>query len=458
MALEEKEPVVQLIVGKFLQSLPDPCFSISKMPIPGTVQGISRMAAYESGRKERVYLFLQGHPSGLWKDQFNELSSRGALCLKINLCLADSIFWFGGPSLPYRGSLEDWPAWLEGYCRRMGVTDILYFSDQQPYHKAARAIAKPLGIACWAIEFGYLRPDWITLERDGMGPLSHFRRDPEHLFSVAAGTEKPDLVPRFQHPFAREAFGEVAFNLLMVFGRPFFPRYVSDKAFWPVLEYLGWLPVLAVSRRDKRRAEACERALSQSKASFNLVAMQMRGDYQVRAASPFTDLQDFVDEVLRSFSAHAPRDRQIVFKLHPLESGYHNWSWRIHHLARKYGVSDRVIVIRGGDLHRLLQASRGVVLVNSTVGLHALRLGVPTCALGEALYGIAGLCHQGGIDTFWTAPEPVDRRLYDAFERALTGIQVKGSFFNPEGRRRAVSEIADRLEAAQVGVPDVAAN
>lgn len=429
-----------------------------EMPLPGTVQGNCRMAASESGRKERVYLFLQGHPSGLWKKQYKELSRRGALCLKINLCLADSVFWLGSPSVSYRGRLEDWPAWLADYCRLMGVTDILYFSDQQPYHKAAREIATPLGIACWAIEFGYLRPDWITLEQDGMGPLSHFRRDREHLFSVAARIAKPDLVPRYQHPFVQEAFEEVAFNLLMVFGRPFFPRYVSDKAFWPVLEYLGWLPVLAVSRRDRRRAEACEKALSLSKASFNLVAMQMRGDYQVRAASPYADLQDFVDEVLRSFGAHAPHDRQIVFKLHPLESGYHTWTWRIHRLARKHGVADRVTVIRGGDLHRLLKASSGVVLVNSTVGLHALRLGVPTCALGEALYGIAGLCHQAGIDTFWTAPEPVDLGLYDAFERALTGIQIKGSFFNRDGQNRAVLEIADRLEAAEVGRDTAAAN
>jgi capsular polysaccharide export protein len=152
--------------------------------------------------------------------------------------------------------------------------------------------------------------------------------------------------------------------------------------------------------------------------------------------------------VLRSFGRNAPPDRQILFKLHPLESGWHAWTRRIGRLARRHGVADRVRVIRGGDLQRLLKASRGAVLVNSTVGMHALRLGVPTCALGQAIYGIAGLTHQGGIDSFWTAPDPVDAALFDTFERALAGIQVKGSFFNPEGRRRAVLEIADRLAAA----------
>lgn len=409
------------------------------------------MARSENGRKPRVYLFLQGHPSRLWRDQFDELSRRGARCLKVNLNLADSVFWRGGPSVAYRGSLSGWPAWLEDLCRREGVTDILYFGDQHPYHRAARAVADPLGIACWVVEFGYLRPDWITLERDGMGPLSHFPRDPARLRSMAAGRDGPDLVPRYPHGFGQEAIDEVAFNLLMVFGRPVFPRYVSDKAFWPALEYLGWLPLLAVAGRDKRRAEACERALCGTGVPFNLVALQMRGDYQIRAASPFADLEDFVDEVLRSFRQHAPPDRQILFKLHPLESGWHAWTWRIGRLARRHGVADRVQVIRGGDLQRLLKASRGVVLVNSTVGLHALRLGVPTCALGQAIYGVTGLAHQGGLDTFWTTPDPVDPALFDAFQRALSTLQVKGSFFNPEGRRRAVKEIADRLADAEPG-------
>jgi capsular polysaccharide export protein len=417
----------------------------SEPPRRGTAPDGESMARSGNARKPRVCLFLQGHPSRLWRDQFDELSRRGVRCLKVNLNLADSVFWRGGPSVAYRGSLAGWPAWLDAFCRREGVTDILYFGDQHPYHRAARAVAEPLGIACWVVEFGYLRPDWITLERDGMGPLSRFPRDREGLRALAGGRDMPDLVARYPHGFAQEATDEVAFNLLMVFGRPVFPRYVSDKAFWPVMEYLGWLPLLALAGHDRRRAAECERALCGTGVPFNLVALQMRGDYQIRAASGFADLEDFVDEVLASFRRHAPPDRQILFKLHPLESGWHVWTWRIGRLARRHGVADRVRVIRGGDLQRLLTASRGVVLVNSTVGLHALRLGVPTCALGQAIYAIDGLTHLRGLDRFWTEPDPVDPALFQTFQRALGAIQVKGSFFNPDGRRRAVAEIADRL-------------
>lgn len=408
-----------------------------------------KVAACAPQSKRRVYLFLQGHPSPFWKELFQELSKRGSSCLKVNLCLGDSVFWLGAPAVAYRGSLHDWPTWLRDYCAAMGVTDILYFADQQPYHRAAREVAKTLGITCWALEFGYLRPDWLTLEKDGMGPLSHFPRDPAKIREVANGIQRPDLKVRYSHGFLQEAANEVLFNLLSVFGRPFFPRYNSDKLLAPLLEYIGFLPLFVFAKNIQNKTRGLEHTLRNSPVSYNLVAMQMRFDYQVRTASGFSDLTEFVDKVLASFAEHAPADRQLVFKLHPLESGYHMWGLRILRMARKYGVEDRINIIRGGDLHQLLLRAEGVVLVNSTVGLHALRLGIPVCALGEAIYNVPGLIHDGGLDLFWTDPKQVDIALFEAFERALTTIQVKGSFFDIKGRKRAIAEIATRLEAVK---------
>lgn len=409
-----------------------------------------KVAPTEEGCKGRVYLFLQGHPSAFWRVLFRELQDRGAGCLKVNLCLGDSVFWLGAPATAYRGTLADWPDWLADYCRTNRVTDILYFADQHPYHRGARDVATAAGITCWTVEFGYLRPDWITLEQDGMGPLSHFPRTIAGVRALAEHRPLPDLKPRYLHSFRQEAFGEVMFNLLTEFGRPFFPHYRSDKALSPILDYLGWLPLLVASRRLAAAAAACERNLIATHVPYNLVALQMNGDYQIRSSSRFDGTEEFVEEVLASFARHAPADRQLIFKEHPLESGYYMWGRRIRRLARRHGLEARVQVIRGGDLHRLLVASKGVVLVNSTVGLHALRLRVPTCALGFAVYNIPGLAHQAGLDRFWQHPQAVDIELFETFERALTAIQVKGSFFNPDGRRRAVAEIATRLCLAVV--------
>ena len=66
------------------------------------------------------------------------------------------------------------PAILE----RERITDLVLLGEQRPYHKVAIAAAKARGIAVTVTDYGYLRPDWIVLERDGMGAESRFPRDP----------------------------------------------------------------------------------------------------------------------------------------------------------------------------------------------------------------------------------------------------------------------------------------
>ena len=146
------------------------------------------------------------------------------------------------------------------------------------------------------------------------------------------------------------------------------------------------------------------------------------------------------------FAANAPRSRKLIIKQHPLDNGYQNWPRRIGALKEKYNLGRQVRMIRGGDLGVLIRNSKGVVLANSTVGLNAARAGVPTVALGEAVYDIAGITHQGGLDSFWTKPEPVDAKLERQLVRAMAAeIQVRGSFYDKAGQKLAIGEIVDRL-------------
>jgi capsular polysaccharide export protein len=388
---------------------------------------------------------LQGHPSGFWGELGDQFRAAGHRVTKVNFCLADRLFWGRRPALSYRGRFAGWPDRLAKICAAEGITDILYYADQLPYHIAARQFAETQGIRPWAIEFGYLRPDWLTLEPYGMGRVSRFPRDRADIEALAEGQAEPDMRPRYLHGFGAEAFGEVAFNLSMVAGRVIYPFYRSDKPRSPVIDYLAWLPQLMREKRDLRQADKIEGELVATEVPFNLVAMQMRDDYQIRGSSDYVGLADFLDEVLTSFARHAPTERRLVIKLHPLESSLPRWPSRIAAMVEAKGLSGRVSVIRGGDLNRLLAMSQGVVLVNSTVGMHALAADVPVCARGTAVYDLPGLTHQGGLDRFWASPDPVDRDYFAMFRRALTTIQVKGSFYNPDGRAHAIAEIVQRF-------------
>jgi capsular polysaccharide export protein len=120
-------------------------------------------------------------------------------------------------------------------------------------------------------------------------------------------------------------------------------------------------------------------------------------------------------------------------------------------LAAKAGVAERLDFIDGGDLAALLAGAKGCVVVNSTVGLHALQAGCPVKCLGVALYDIPGLTHQGPLGTFWEAPRRPDPDDVAALVRVLAAtIQVRGDFFSPGGRVAAVASTLELIESGAI--------
>lgn len=401
-----------------------------------------------------VILFLQGPASPLWWELANVCERRGARIVRVDFGLGDRLYWRRPGGIAYCGRFKDWEVFIEALIRREGVTDILYYGDRQPYHVVAARVAARCRAKCHAVENGYLRPDWLTLERDGMGAFSHFPEDPDVIRAIAAKLPAPDLVTRYRHRFAVLAFHEVMLALLNFFGAPLRRfRYRSSTYYNPLHEYLAWLPRLFHIRPLRRRAEALLRG--EIAAPYWLLAMQLQSDHQIRSNSRYGHLSEMLDEVFTSFARHAPQGDRLVVKLHPHDNGIERWDRVCARLAELHGLVGRVDVIDCGDLAILLTRARGVVLVNSTVGLHSLRASKPTLVLGAAVYDMAGLTHQGGMDTFWTTPEPVDNELMAAFVIALAGtIQIKGDFYDPAGRRAACEEIAARVIEDRVNEPD----
>lgn len=402
------------------------------------------MKTDDPDRNKRTFLFLQGHPSRLWPQLADALAAAGHCVVKVHLSLADSAFWGRRKARTFRGRQAEWSSWLGSLIVEESVSDIVYYNDGFPYHDAALSVAGRAGCRAWCVEFGYFRPDWITLEPDGMGPRSRFPRDEAQMRALESHGSEPDFSLRFPHSFATEAFHEVLFNLVQSFGRPFHPLFESDRVCPAVIEYLSWGLVLARAPANRRRRRRLDAAMATGAFDYFLVAMQMEGDYQVRR-SHYGSLQPFLADVLRSFAASAPARANLVVKAHPLEGGMHDWSAFIRSLAGNLGIGKRVTFVRGGELATWLTGSRGLVTLNSTTGIEALRLGVPTIALGEPVYDREGLTHGGSLESFWSAPDPVDREALLRFLKALSVLQIKGSFFHPEGAAQAVRELARRL-------------
>lgn len=402
----------------------------------------------------RRIAMLQGPPGRFWSELGDAFAAAGHEVHHIRLSSADALFWRGGPGVArhsWRGPLSGWREWLEAFVARHAITDLLYYSDRLPYHVAAGQAVEAAGGRAWAVEFGYLRPDWITLERQGMGAYSRFPDDPETVEELAAlfHPEPLSMAPRHRHPFAQEALNEVLFNLAgALFFWPY-PRFEGRGHYHPLSEYLSWARRLPGAGARTRRGDAVIADLAGAPGPVFAVALQLESDRQIRDNAPFPGQREMITEVLSSFRAHAPGAARIVFKTHPLDNGLERWPREVMRIAAAHGVEARTDVIEGGSLDNLLALSRGVVATNSTVGLHAIRAGRPVVTLGRAIYDMKGLTHQGPLARFWTAPEGPDPAFADAFMRALAGtIQVRGSFYAPEGRREAAAGIVARIGTA----------
>ncbi len=394
----------------------------------------------------KTFLFLQGHPSTFPRRLADALEAAGARVLRINFCFGDWVYWLGRPAVNYRGRFQDWDAFLERFIAREGVTDILYYGDCRPYHLVARDVAQRCGVRAIAYEFGYLRPDWLTLERGGMSTRSHFPTDPAEIMAIGARFDEADLTARYRHAMGVELFHEVFYNLSSYFLWFVYPRYHSDRYYDPLVEYVTGIPRQLRLTANKRRADEILQRLWQAETRYFVFPLQLQNDYQLRANAPFAHQSDAIRDVIGSFAANAPGDRHLVFKCHPLDNGGEGWPGHIARAATAAKVSERVHYIDGGRLETILDRAQGCVLINSTVGMHAIGRGCPVKVLGGAVFDIEGLAERRPLNDFWAAPQKPDPALAASFIRALAGtIQVKGNFFSREGQAAAIPVFVERL-------------
>jgi capsular polysaccharide export protein len=403
---------------------------------------------------QRVFLFLQGPSSPLFMEIAGRLEQAGACCIRINLNPGDKLFWRRAGGFDYRGSFPDWRDYVRRRMEADAVTDIVLLGEERAYHRIACEEARARGADVYVVEMGYLRPDWVTLERNGMSSNSHFPEDPHHIVRAAASLPEPDWTPRFSHTFLAEAGYDLLYNLPNVFLWFLYPGYRRHGLYHPLLEYAGWLRRLPARGQRERQATAVIDRLVSQKASFFVYPLQLQTDFQLRVHSPFHRQQDAIRMVLRSFASHAAPQAQLVIKLHPLDNGLVDWKRYLDGLCVPLSLASRVSFVDGGDLERLVAASAGMVTVNSTAALSALQRGTPVKALGRAVYDVDGLTDSKPLDAFWQDPAAPQPDIRIAFFRLLAAaIQVRGNLYSRPGARAAAGEIASRLLARTVNLP-----
>jgi capsular polysaccharide export protein len=400
----------------------------------------------------RRILFLGGPFGPFFRRLATCLQDQGAFVLHINMHGGDWWDWGFRNAITYHGTLDDWPAWVADLLRRERITDLATYGDCGLYTRPALDAAKRIGgVVCHVYELGYIRPDWITLDRDGVNGFSSLSRkasDHRHL-PVPKAVDGERIGRLMPYHVLYTILHCIAYYL----GKPIFRRYRSGWPSSPLKQAVGYAVRATADRLTARKQRRAERLVLQGREPFYLCALQKSGDSQIRCHSPFRDMVEVIDTVTRSFAYHAPANACLVFKAHPLDYGIEPQEEAVRRAAAEYGLRGRLVFLPTGTLMDLTKKAVGVVTVNSTAGFTALAWGRPTCVLGEAFYRVDDLVAEGDLDRFWREPTAPDMDLYKRFRAQVLALtQINGSYYAPKGRRMALPEAARRMLARQPAV------
>lgn len=377
------------------------------------------------------------------------LVSAGHAVNRIGFNQGDAFFWPDSESYKaFDAPFTNWAQFLRESLSE--ATDLVVYSDTRPFHAEAIRIAREIGIVVHCFEEGYLRPYWITYERDGSNGNSEVMSISFDQMESALEQNHAYLsdAPAQWGAMWHHTWAGCQYHFNILFRNKAYQHYRPHRSVDVRTELALHITRLLRFPLDSVQRRLQTARLLVSGAPFHLVLLQLSHDASVQDHSDFSSMIAFAELCLREFAAHAPIHQKLVFKAHPLEDGREPLERVISEMAKKFGVQDRTVFIPGGKLGPLLDGAMSAVTVNSTAGQQALWRGLPLKALGRGVYCRHGLVSNQSLGAFFADPEPPDQRAYYVFRQFLLETsQIAGGFYTRKGRANARRLLVDRMLA-----------
>jgi capsular polysaccharide export protein len=380
--------------------------------------------------RQKRTLLLQGPIGWFFFRLARVLRAHGQQVWKVHFNGGDDWFWRGNSAMRFAEPMDRWAERLRWLIAEHEIDAIVLFGQSRLMHEIAIREARDLDVTVYVFEEGYARPDYITLEIGGVNGHSTIPRmrafyDRQEPLELAA--------PQPTHQeFSQVADLAMTYAIASTLGAWAYPHYRHHRSMHPIAEGLRWVRggYRKWLYRWRDRDVLSELTEPERHKRWFLAPLQVFNDSQIQRFSPYRNVAQFIELVMQSFARHAAADEWLVFKHHPLDRPYSDYTEVIAQRALALGISDRVRYVHDLHLPTLLKHARGVVTVNSTTGLQALYHGTPVVTLGECLYAVEGLVHKGPLEAFWKDPGVVDGELYQRFRAHLVReTQINASFY-----------------------------
>ncbi len=380
--------------------------------------------------KNKNVLLLQGPVGSFFYRLSKDLKRHGAIVHKINFNLGDFIYYPSNAHF-YRGDMDSWSQYFEKFIHNEKISHVILFGDCRFIHKSIHSIARSNNIEIFAFEEGYLRPNHITFEKYGVNNNSLLPREAGFYKRCSLTHLTTRNIPNTYWPMIWSGF---IYHLFLWLGQFVFTKYQHHKKItfssaFPWLVSVYRKIYFSFKERDIQRL-----LTSKFSKKFFLAPLQISSDFQIQEHSDIDSMYTFIETLIKSFAKNSKQGDILVIKHHSMDRGHVDYSSFIDYLTTRFFLKDRIYYIHDQHLPTLLNHAKGVVVVNSTVGLSAIHHLVPTKVLGKALYDMDGLTYQGELDHFWEVANQSkpDTKLVEKFITYLiTKTQINGSFYRP---------------------------
>lgn len=371
-------------------------------------------------------LLLQGPVGTFFHRLAIKMEKNKTKVFKLNFNGGDFLFYPSGKRC--KCDEKDLENFYENFFKEKKTDAIVMYNDCRLIHAKAIKVAKELGIGIWIFEEGYLRPYCITFEKDGVNANSSLPRDKNFYLSCNISTK--ESIKEIPGGFKFMAFSTFLYWFFSFLLAPFFNNKLHHRTLYP-FEFLFWFRSLYRKYLYKFTEKKLNQKIYSLEKKYFLAILQVYNDTQIKHHYK-KSIEEFIEELILSFANHARAKSYLVFKHHPMDRGYRNYSKLINGLSQKYHVEGRIFYVHDTYLPTLLKNALGCITINSTVGLSAILEGCPTKVCGNAFYNFEGLAYPKKLQFFWReahAYKPNPSLVINFKNYLLNTNQFNGNFY-----------------------------